>query len=127
MPQHPDSALAFLEQIKNPESLSRKEKAHYYLLLTEAKDKTYATHTTDSLIAIATDYYEKTDDPARKAKAWYYRGRINQDLDKPLQAQEYYLKALREEEDIEDHALLVLDSNKRQLEQAFRCGRSMFP
>lgn len=27
MPQHPDSALAFLEQVKNPESLSRKDKA----------------------------------------------------------------------------------------------------
>lgn len=106
MPQHPDSALAFLEQIKNPEALSRKDKAHYYLLLTEAEDKTYTTHTTDSLITIATDYYKNTDDPVRKSKAWYYRGRINQDLDKPLLAQEYYLKALREEEDIEDHALL---------------------
>jgi len=95
-----------LEQIENKENLSRKDKAHYYLLLTEAEDKTYVTHTTDSLISIAADYYEKTDDLGRKAKAWYYKGRINQDLGHPLKAQEYYLKALRDEEKIEDHALL---------------------
>lgn len=106
MPQHPDSALMLLEQIENKENLSRKDKAHYYLLLTEAQDKRYATHTTDSLITIAADYYEKTDDLGRKAKAWYYKGRINQDLGHPLKAQEYYLKALRDEEKIEDHALL---------------------
>ena len=106
MPQHPDSALMLPEQIENKENLSRKDKAHYYLLLTEAEDKTYVTHTTDSLISIAADYYEKTDDLGRKAKAWYYKGRINQDLGHPLKAQEYYLKALRDEEKIEDHALL---------------------
>ena len=106
MPQHPDSALMLLEQIENKENLSRKDKAHYYLLLTEAEDKTYVTHTTDSLISIAADYYKKTDDLGRKAKAWYYKGRINQDLGHPLKAQEYYLKALRDEEKIEDHALL---------------------
>ena len=106
MPQHPESALMLLEQIENKENLSRKDKAHYYLLLTEAEDKTYVTHTTDSLISIAADYYEKTDDLGRKAKAWYYKGRINQDLGHPLKAQEYYLKALRDEEKIEDHALL---------------------
>ena len=106
MPQHPDSALMLLEQIENKENRSRKDKAHYSLLLTEAEDKTYVTHTTDSLISIAADYYEKTDDLGRKAKAWYYKGRINQDLGHPLKAQEYYLKALRDEEKIEDHALL---------------------
>ncbi len=106
MPQYPDSALMLLEQIENKENLSRKDKAHYYLLLTEANDKTYVTHTTDSLISIAADYYEKTDDLGRKSKAWYYKGRINQDLGHPLKAQEYYLKALRDEEQITDYALL---------------------
>ena len=43
----------------------------YYLLLTEAEDKTYKKHESDSLIAIATEYFDKTDDVKRKAKAWY--------------------------------------------------------
>ena len=106
MPQHPDSALMLLEQIENKENLSRKDKAHYYLLLTEAQDKTFVKHETDSLITIATDYYEETDDLERKAKAWYYKGLINQSLNHPLKAQECFLNALQNEEQIEDHALL---------------------
>ena len=106
MPQHPDSALTLLEQIENKENLSRKDKARYYLLLTEAQNKNHIPHINDSLITIATDYYEKTDDVERKAKAWFYKGRINQDLNHPLKAQEYYLKALGEEERIKNHALL---------------------
>lgn len=106
MPQHPDSALMLLEQIENKEKLSRKDKAHYYLLLTEAQDKTFVKHETDSLITIATDYYEETDDLERKAKAWFYKGRINQNLNHPLKAQECFLNALQNEEQIEDHALL---------------------
>lgn len=106
MPHHPDSALAVLRQIDNVHHLSPKDKAYYYLLLTEAQNKNYIPHTSDSLIAIATDYYEKTKDVSRKAKAWYYKGRINQDLGHPLKAQEYYLNALRDEKKITDYALL---------------------
>ena len=106
MSQHPDSVLTLLSTIQDVNDLSEKDRAMYYLLLTEAEDKTYKKHESDSLIAIATEYFDKTDDVKRKAKAWYYKGRINQDLGHPLKAQEYYLKALRDEEKIEDHALL---------------------
>lgn len=112
MPQHPDSALMLLEQIENKENLSRKDKAHYYLLLTEAQDKTFVKHETDSLITIATDYYEETDDLERKAKAWYYKGLINNDLDQPMKAQECFLKALRDEKQVKDYALLGRINNQ---------------
>ena len=102
----PDSALLVLQGIKTPERLSRAEQAHFYLLRTEAEDKCCIPHTTDSLISIAVNFYENTDEALRKAKAWYYKGRINQDLDRPLLAQDYYLKALRERGKIHDHALL---------------------
>lgn len=106
MPNRPDSALALLEKRESIETFSRKDKARYYLLLTEAWDKNYVEHTTDSLITIATEYYEETDDVERKAKAWYYRGRINEDIQQPLKAQAYYLNALRDKEMIKDNALL---------------------
>lgn len=106
MSQQPDSALKLLRQTKDIEIFSTKEKAHYYLLLTEAEDKTKKMHTTDSLISIAADYYEETDDIERKAKAWYYKGRINQKLNHLLEAYRYYLKALQDEEQIKDHELL---------------------
>ena len=104
--ERPDSAMVLLKRVENPALLSHEEMARYYLLWTEAADKAYVEHTTDSLITIATDYYEETGDLTRRAKAWYYRGRINQDLARPLKAQEYYLKALRDEEQIGDYALL---------------------
>lgn len=107
MPVRPDSALILLEGMKEVERFSDKDKARYYLLMAEAKDKNCVRGTTDSLIAIAADYYEGTDDVERKAKSWFYRGRVNQDMQQPLRAQEYYLKALRDEGQIQDHALLL--------------------
>ena len=101
----PDSALSYLERMENPEFFPRKEKSLYYLLLTETRDKAYQPHTTDSLINISVVYFEGTDDWRRRAKAWFYKGRINQDLNRPSQAQACYLKALRDEGRIDDHAL----------------------
>lgn len=106
MSQHPDSVLTLLSTIQDVNDLSEKDRAMYYLLLTEAQNKTYVKPTSDSLITIAVEYFDKTEDWERKAKAWYYRGRINQDLGDALHAQDYYLKALREEDKIDDYALL---------------------
>ena len=80
MSQHPDSVLTLLSTIQDVNDLSEKDRAMYYLLLTEAENKTYVKPTSDSLITIAVEYFDKTEDWERKAKAWYYRGRINQDL-----------------------------------------------
>ena len=106
MSQHPDSVLTLLSTIQDVNDLSEKDRAMYYLLLTEAQNKTYVKPTSDSLIAISTQYFDKTEDWGRKAKAWYYRGRINQDLGDALHAQDFYLKALQEESEVEDYALL---------------------
>lgn len=62
MSQHPDSVLTLLSTIQDVNDLSEKDRAMYYLLLTEAEDKTYKKHESDSLIAIATEYFDKTDD-----------------------------------------------------------------
>lgn len=106
MPQYPDSALSLLSTLQNVDDLSEKDRAMYYLLLTEAENKTFVKHSSDSLIAIATAYFDKSQDWKRKAKAWYYRGRVNQDLGDALHAQDYYLKALQDEDKVEDYALM---------------------
>ena len=59
MPQHPDSALMLLEQIENKENLSRKDKAHYYLLLTEAQDKTFVKRSPQIITRKQTTWEEK--------------------------------------------------------------------
>ena len=89
MSQHPDSVLTLLSTIQDVNDLSEKDRAMYYLLLTEAEDKTYKKHESDSLIAIATEYFDKTDDVK----------------DAP-RAQDYYLKALQNEMEITDYAFL---------------------
>lgn len=111
MEEHPDSALTILKQI--PDSLYKtdQEQALYCLLLTEAMDKTFAIHTTDSLITIAVQYYDRTKDLPHKAKAWYYLGRVSQGLLHRDKALECYLKAIPYAIQISDTKLLSLTYN----------------
>ena len=62
----PDSALRVLRKI-NAEDYSKQDKALYYLLLTQAEDKCYVKHQSDSLISIAVDYFRHSGDDLRLA------------------------------------------------------------
>ena len=104
MPHDPDSVLSSLQTI-DPEQLSRGEQAWYYLLKTEAEDKLYREHTTDSLIAFARDYYASTGDIPRLAKAFYLSGRIHTDWKEWERATEEFLKAKELTEESEDWGL----------------------
>lgn len=76
----PDSALKLLETTTLPTLKTPAERAKYALLLTQAHDKNYVIHTSDSLIKIALDYYDTSDNLQLKAKAHYYMGRVYQDM-----------------------------------------------
>lgn len=80
MLERPDSALLILEGMKGVEHLPAKIKATYNLCLIEARDKNYIVHTSDSLINTVVAFFEKEDDPLMKAKAYYYQGRIYDDI-----------------------------------------------
>lgn len=111
MEEHPDSALVILESLTGTENFTPESKAFYCLLLTEAKDKTFAVHESDSLIRIAVDYYEHSDNLLHKAKAWFYWGRVNQDLLNAERALDCYLQALPYAEEGKFYKLLGLISN----------------
>lgn len=100
MENAPDSALTILKNFEKTERLSKKDHAFYCLLLTQALDKNYHIHTSDSLIQVATTYYEEHNDEASLALSYYYMGRVYSDMHKSLQAQQYYLKALELGEDL---------------------------
>lgn len=107
-----DSSLAILDNITSPEKLSEKEYAAYCLLLTQAQDKNYYIHDSDSLIMIATSYYEKHNDLLPLALSYYYAGRVYSDMQDALQAQQYYLKALALGESLDLPELLIkINSN----------------
>ena len=106
-----DSSLAILNKIASPEKLSEKEYATYCLLLTQALDKNYYIHTSDSLIMTATNYYERHNDLLSLALSYYYTGRVYSEMQDALQAQQYYLKALALGESLDLPELLVKINN----------------
>ena len=96
----PDSALQMLETISQPEQLTGKEQADYALLLTQARSRNRITATSDSLIRIATDYFQDSNDNARKAKAFLYLGDVYMDMQNHIEA----MKALKQAEEVLDDA-----------------------
>lgn len=90
--ERPDSVYAVLKDVETSK-LSPSALALYYLVRTEAEDKLYMTHTTDSLIALSRTYYETTDDAAHLAKAWYLTGRIHTDWEQWDKATADFLRA----------------------------------
>lgn len=73
MMEHPDSALSVLESI-NGSCLTGELQARHALLLSQAYDKNYIDLTSDSLISIATDYYEKHGNDRYCLMAYLYKG-----------------------------------------------------
>lgn len=109
---HPDSSLILLESVLSPETLSAEDYATWCLLITQARDKNYVTHTSDSLIDVAVRYFEKRKDPLYYAKALYYKGRVFQDQGKTEEATTLFVKALDVGKDCQDYNLLFLISSR---------------
>ena len=112
MGSRPDSSLCLLESVQSPETLSAEEYATWCLLVTQARDKNYMKHTSDSVIWAAVRYFEKQNDPLRYAKALYYKGRAFQDQGKTEEATELFVKALDFGKDCHDYNLLFLISSR---------------
>lgn len=76
--QSPEDALDKLLQIERPKEMPKNQYALWCLLLTQANDKNYITHTSDSLIRIATDYFEKTQSQVLEAQCtlFHWKTRI---------------------------------------------------
>jgi tetratricopeptide (TPR) repeat protein len=113
MEANPDSASVILKEIEKDmdssqisKTLSKKQYALWCLLLTQAKDKNNIQQTSDSLIRVAVDYFEKKNDKPHLMKAYYYNAVIHHDMGDSPQAQEYYLKALNTGKESADHAML---------------------
>lgn len=106
MNERPDSALLLLKSITQLNDLPKEQHPLWCLLYTQAQDKNCIEHTSDSLIQVAVKHYEKSDKKDRRMQAYYYCGRVYQDLNRTLQAQEYYLKAYNQGKDLNEHSLM---------------------
>lgn len=76
MVERPDSSLVILDGIAIDDIGSRRLRAKYALLLTQAKDKNYIDETDATLINEAVEYYEESDNVRYKFLSHYYHGRI---------------------------------------------------
>ena len=70
----PDSVLAVLTAADMPRWGERR--ALYALLTVQAQDKSYIDVADDSLIRVATRYYERKGLPLHRLQAFYYHGRV---------------------------------------------------
>lgn len=95
MEVYPDSALLLLNQLPHPERLYGKQCADYALLLTQARDKNFLDSLqSDSLIKLAVDYYQDSDDKMRAGKALMYYGKVMALQGNDTIAMQTYLNAL---------------------------------
>lgn len=90
----PDTALQLLQAILPDTLPSAEQRAHYALLLTQAHDKNYLTHTSDSLILTAVRHYNHTGNTPKQALSHYYLGSVYRDMNKLPAALEAYHKAM---------------------------------
>lgn len=105
----PDSALNLLKGIHDLEKLWGESQATYALLMTQAMDKNYMKFSSDSLIALALNYYTITQtSPIMYAKALFYHGRVMLELDKEEEALKSFLAAKDVYERTKDHKMLAL-------------------
>ena len=92
--EDPDSAYRLLQTIERPERHPEAEYAIWCLLTTQATDKSFREHTSDSLIQVAVRYFSKQPDPDRLATALYTQGRVEKELGRNEEAAQSFVKAL---------------------------------
>ena len=78
------------------------------LFYTQAKDKNAETHTSDSLINIAVNYFENGKDKRNLMKSYYYAASTWCDIGDSPRAQRFFLKALDMAKEIQDNKLMGL-------------------
>ena len=84
--EKPDSARLLLDAISPSVLQTDEEKAYYYMLLAHTKYWLYETTASDSVVAFSVDYYTKTKDEEKLARALYYKGMVLCELGETDQA-----------------------------------------
>ena len=91
--ERPDSALTVIQSIGADDLSSRELKARHALLLSQALDKNFIDLQSDSIIAPAVKFFEKSGDHEALFKAYYYHARVLSNAGRYTEAMQIYLKA----------------------------------
>lgn len=76
MNEHPEDALSIIRHIDRRKIYSSASEARYALLYSQALDKNYVDVTSDSLTAVAVNYYDRHGTKHERAMAHYYQVRV---------------------------------------------------
>lgn len=90
----PDTALAILQEIPDPESFEGEQQARFALLAVQALHKNYYDLDSDSLIVLALSYYQDKNDIVPKAKAHLYYANYLFEMEMYEYAQEHFQKTI---------------------------------
>ncbi len=91
--QEPDSALACLKTIENPERLQKAQRMEYFLLWVQAKDKADKDITADTLLQEVQQYYLRKKQWDKATLAAFYAGRVFHVRKEYSRAMQTYLDA----------------------------------
>lgn len=81
MEDRPDSALIYLSSLDSVIQYEPEETRMYYgLLMTQAEDKKYIPHKSDSLMKEVVRFYESYGDKEKLMEAYYYLGSVYRDM-----------------------------------------------
>ena len=95
MESHPDSAQIYLASLdKQIAGESEETQMYYALLTTQAADKLYQMHTTDTIMKQVVDFYQKEKDPVKLLLAHFYLGSVYRDLHDAPRALRSFQQAL---------------------------------
>ena len=106
--EYPDSAYTLLQTLHRDDIHQRSNQARYALLYTQVQDKNYIDETNDSLIAVAVDYYRRSDDVRSKFLSFYYQGRVYTNAGESVKAMLAYTEAEQLADGVKDGYLLGL-------------------
>ena len=88
-----EKAFAILKSVSPGSLRGRGNRAYYALLYTQAQYKCYEPIRSDSLIDIAVDYYDGSDDYDKRLRSLIYKGAALADMGDRLEAADWYKKA----------------------------------
>lgn len=89
----PEKAFTRLKSVSHGSLRGRGNCAYYALLYTQAQYKCYEPIRSDSLINIAVDYYDGSDDYDKRIRSLIYKGAALSDMGDRLEAIDWYKKA----------------------------------
>lgn len=95
MEERPDSAMTILRHDSAAVvNCSENTRMTYAMLKTQADDKLYVTHKSDSVIRKVVEYFAEYGNARQQAQAWYLLGRVSYDLHHIYSAMSAWKKVL---------------------------------